>query len=270
MLTKLSWHISRSKSGLSRWLMHHASMYVDNFNDFSYDLEHNGEKALLNRLRQANVRTVFDVGANVGDWSREACQALPSAHIHAFELSESTRQVLARNLAKLPVTIVDAALGSTDGIIEYKDYGTLSTVNSMISTEFHDATKNHVVRSAAVMRGDQYLADHGIEKIDLMKIDVEGAEMLVLQGLNDALKHNRIRVIQFEYGHANADAGQGHLMKDFYRLLEGYGYTVGRLWSEGVCFSPFNYRLNNFDSGPNFVAALRNDGALIDLLRSKV
>lgn len=268
MLTRLSWMLSRRKTGLSRWLMQHAAMYLDNYNDFTYDFEHNGENTLLTRLSGAGIRTVFDVGANVGGWSQAALRALPGAHVHAFELSDSTRATLRQNLQHMPVTVSTCALGAVGGEIEYKDYGTLSTVNSMVATSFHDSKKTYELRKAKILRGDDYLLQNGIDKVDLLKIDVEGAEMLVLQGFSEALRSSRIRVIQFEYGFANADAGPGNLMKDFYALLEGAGYTVGRLWSAGVRFSDFDYRCNNFDSGPNYVAVLRTERQLVDQLRS--
>ena len=270
MLTSLGWRISRKKAGLSRWLMEHASNYLDSYNDFSYDFEVNGERFLVSALAPFGLRTVLDVGANVGGWAQIAADAFPQAAVHAFELSEGTRKVLKSNLEGVRFVVPDRALGSTAGFVEYKDYGELSTVNSIVATTFHDATTPFTLRSAQLVRGDDYLRQHGIEHVDLLKIDVEGAEMHVLRGFEDALRRGAIRVIQFEYGHANADAGPGHLMKDFYALLEGTGYAVGRLWSAGVQFSPFKYRFNNFDSGPNYVAVLKSESDLLRTLTSKV
>ena len=55
-------------------------------------------------------------------------------------------------------------------------------------------------------------------------------------------------------------------MKDFYALLKGAGYAVGRLWSVGVQFSPFKVRFNNFDSVPNCVAVLKSEAELMPAL----
>lgn len=48
---------------------------------------------------------------------------------------------------------------------------------------------------------------------------------MVLKGFERALQAKAIRVIQFEYGYANGDAK--FLMKDFYDLLEGFGFRIG-------------------------------------------
>ncbi len=53
------------------------------------------------------------------------------------------------------------------------------------------------------MRGDEFLAREGIGRVDFLKLDVEGAEHLVLQGLNEYLQKGRIRLVQFEYGLVN-------------------------------------------------------------------
>lgn len=50
------------------------------------------------------------------------------------------------------------------------------------------------------MRGDELLAREGIREIDFLKIDVEGAEHLVLRGLEGLLRERRVRFVQFEYG----------------------------------------------------------------------
>lgn len=83
----------------------------------------------------------------------------------------------------------------------------------------------------------------------------------------EAVAQGRISVLQFEYGYANGDAG--HLMKDFYVLLEKSGYLIGKIWTAGVIFSPFNYPMSKFKSGPNNLAVRHTDTALIESLRSR-
>src|SRR5690606_34205235 len=67
---------------------------IDGLRGYSYDFDRNGERRLLEVLASVPVRTVFDVGANVGDWSLAAAQALPLATIHCFELSPRTFKTL--------------------------------------------------------------------------------------------------------------------------------------------------------------------------------
>lgn len=269
MIRSLLWKLSRMKSGPSRRIRDLAAYFLDSYNDFNYDFDENGERLLMDVLRKHSIDVVFDVGANVGDWSRIATAAFPNAQIHAFELSERTREELKRNLQGPQFNVSEHALGRSAGEIKYKDYGAShSIVNTMIATTYHDDRLPFTERKATLLTGDSYMTQHGIAAIDLLKIDVEGAELDVLAGFEQAISNHAIRVIQFEYGYSNGDAG--HLMKDFYQFLVGNNYRVGRLWSAGVRFSDFQYEMNNFTSGPNYLAVASGEAMLIEALQSPV
>jgi hypothetical protein len=70
------------------------------------------------------------------------------------------------------------------------------------------------------------------------------------------LLEKRIRALQFEYGYTNGD--NNFLMRDFYDLLNEHGFILGPLKPNGVWFMDFDYGMNNFNSGPNFVAVLKD------------
>jgi FkbM family methyltransferase len=268
MLTSLLLRLSRNKTGISKWLRDQATVYLDYYNDFGYDFDKNGESAVMKRLSRDSFKTIFDVGANVGGWSKAALATFPNSIVHAFELSESTRIKLRENLGNQRNIVPGFALGSREGEIEYKDYGDQSMISTFVDTTLHDTKKPFSKRTARITTGDSYLSSLGIEKIDFLKIDVEGAEFQVLEGFQQTLNDHRIRIIQFEYGYANGDAG--HLMKDFYTLLSRSEYEIGKIWTAGVRFSPFEYRMNNFESGPNYLAVAKSENVLIELLRSPI
>jgi FkbM family methyltransferase len=185
----LLWRLTRSKGPVNRFIRSLANNFLHSFHDFSYDFEKNGELGLMKMLSQHDFRMVFDVGANVGDWSKTAATFFPKAEIHSFELSQQTFKSLEKNLKADCFHLNNFGLGSYDGTIEYKDYGDGSGVNTIITnTTYHDETCDGVIAVSNLRTGSSYCRDREIEKIDFLKIDVEGAENLVLEGFSDLLR----------------------------------------------------------------------------------
>lgn len=240
-----------------------AHRYIKRYEGFSYNFEKNGEERLLNSLKKFKINNVFDVGANVGAWTIIAANEFEYANIHSFELSDTTFETLSKNLLEYEnIKLVNYGLSDESGNIKYKDYGKNNGANTIIvEADFHDTESSHIIKNGILTTGDKYCQDHKIDEIDILKIDVEGAEHLVLKGFAEKLSKGKIKVIQFEYGYTHADAK--FLIKDFYKLLSEYGYLVGPLKPGGVIFMDFDYYLNGFNSGPNYVAVHKNQKQLI-------
>jgi FkbM family methyltransferase len=237
----------------------------DRLRRHAYNFERNGERALIEKIAKLNPRTVFDVGANVGHWSAAAGGLLTNVQIHCFELSPSTFVTLSERLTGPGFILNNCGMSNHDGVVEFKNYGENSTISTLLTqATFHDERVIPTVAEARVVTGDTYCRENGIDHIDLLKIDVEGADHLVLFGFGGLLAKRAVRVVQFEYGYTHGDAH--FLMRDFYSLFEGYGYVVGRLNARGVHVTPWKYSLNDFTSGPNFVAIHRDDAIALKLL----
>ena len=244
-----------------------AHKYIKRYEGFNYNFQKNGEENFLNRLSQQDIKVIFDVGANVGDWSEVALKKFNDVTVHCFELSESTYRTLQAKLAhEERLVLNNIGLSDTAGTVEYKDYGSNCRKNTLLSdVNFHALDNPPIAKKADLTTGAAYCASMGIGTVDLLKIDVEGAEQLVLKGFADFLEKGKIKVIQFEYGYLNGDAK--FLMKDFYRLLESSGYVLGPLKRDGVLFMDFDYALNNFKSGPNYVAVHKSCPEIIDAVK---
>lgn len=242
-----------------------AKNYIWQYEGFSYDFETNGERLLIDRLMAFDIQTVFDVGANVGSWTNMALKSFPSAKIHSFELSQETSKYLQQNVSDARATLNACGISDKEGEITYKDYGVNSTINTtVLDTDLHDSRFPFTEKKAPLITGDAYCEKNGIARIDLLKIDVEGAEHLVLKGFEKMLSERKIGVVQFEYGYANADTH--FLIRDYYNLWGKYGYKMGPLKPTGVLFREFEYGLNQFFSGPNYVAVANDRTDLIHAL----
>jgi FkbM family methyltransferase len=261
--------VSHPLSSLFAFLARKAKSFHRWHNGFSYDFDKNGEATVLSKLSLAGLvkGNVFDVGANVGDWSKTAAGFFPNARFHCFELSPATFQTLQANLEDGRFVLNNMGLSDKRQEIEFRDFGKNSEVNTLlVGMDYH----KHIpftLTKAQVETGAAYCEANGVSSIDFLKIDVEGAESLVLKGFAPMLEAGQIRCIQFEYGYANGDAH--FLMKDFYQFFESYGYKIGKISRKKVLFSDFFYQLNDFDSGPNFMAVGKVVQELIEILGSE-
>jgi FkbM family methyltransferase len=200
------------------------------------------------------------VGANSGNWSDLALSELSPREIYCFEIAESSFRLLSHKLDGR-AKCFNLGLSNQRGKIDYKDYGPGSTLNTLSQrSTFWDDQHSFQLRPVEVLTGDSFCEANGVSRIDLLKIDVEGAENQVLQGFSNMLGEQRVRLIQFEYGYANGD--QHFLTKDFYEFFSDLGYRVGLIRKRGVVFKKFSYDLNDFDSGPNYVAIPESDHIL--------
>jgi hypothetical protein len=138
----------------------------------------------------------------------------------------------------------------------------------LLNAKYHDKAINPKLLDGSLVSGDEYCQNKNIEAIDFLKIDVEGAEHLVLHGFTEMLKKHSIRIVQFEYGYTNGDAK--FLMRDFYDFFEKLDYKVGKIRKDEIDFSEWTYQHNDFNSGPNYVAIQKEDNELKSLLENRL
>lgn len=253
------------RATLKRRLARLCEKYLNYYNGYSYNFRKNGERDLLRKVSKLDPRVVFDVGSNVGDWALISRRVFPGAEIHCFELSSRTFETLAQRLQDAHFVLNNVGLADSPGEIDYKDYGANSGLNTiLLGSTYHDKVIPPRLRKGRLSTGSAYCREKEIEEIDFLKIDVEGADHLVIRGFSEMLDRQAIRIIQFEYGYVHGDAK--FLMRDFFDLFEGYGYVVGRVRRGPIRFAEWTYRDNDFKSGPNYVAVRKADEQLLALL----
>lgn len=225
----------------------HARGFLEAYDNRSDDIHVNGESDLIRAVgRRYKGGIMFDVGANVGEWSAIALSV--GATVHAFEIVPEFAEEIQISLKSTRLTVNAVGLLDCIGVVPVnKPPG--KSGGSNIWSYYSDADEI----SGAVMTGDSYCSTHNIDMIDLLKLDIEGAEGRALMGFEAMLKGNAIRLIQFEYGRINVQAG--FFLRDFYTLLEPYGYRIGRLYPSYIDFQPYSTQQEDV-TGANYVAAL--------------
>jgi FkbM family methyltransferase len=255
---------ARTKAGAEELALFGRCLSQEHYG-ITNSLEHNGESWLLEMTSRLGFDTLFDVGANVGDWTRRAAPLHPAAKIHCFEIVPGTYSALRTALADLDDRVIlnNFGLGRGDSAVDLFVSPTDNLISSIYS---FDAAAARQRIEGHIRDAMTYVDSHRIKKIDLLKLDVEGAESLVVKGLLPLIENGGIRISQFEY---NRGALQSRfLLRDFYDLFEPRGYVLGKLTPEGVNFRPYDWDLEDF-YGPNYVAVRRDDTEVVELLRRK-
>lgn len=171
-------------------------------------------------------RIIFDVGANIGQYSKWLIDFFPEAEIHAFEPSHTTFGQLENNLRNENVRLNQCGLGKViDTLTLYnsaeKEHSQHGTIYKEVLSELLDKGElvEEVIRIETI---DHYCEEHQISQIDFLKIDTEGHELDVLNGAQKMLSAGKIKHIQFEFNEMNIISRV--FLKDFYELLKGYHF----------------------------------------------
>ncbi|WP_416799333.1 FkbM family methyltransferase [Ciceribacter azotifigens] len=180
-------------------------------------------------LPKLELKTVFDIGANVGDTVDETLGEFPHVRIHAFEPVSATYEHLCQRFqGNARITCHHFALGSSTTSALITARGT-ATGNRIVS-DLGEAA-DVPVETVTVRDGDSVLAELGIDRVSFMKIDTEGFDLETLKGFEKALGEQRIDVFQVEVGMGpqNNKHVPLHAIQDF---AGGHGYWLFRLYNQ--------------------------------------
>jgi len=184
----------------------------------------------LNYLREG--MTVFDVGANIGELTMMFSRFVGAGgSVHAFEPGRKSFEKLEtiHTLASLRnVQLNKLALGEKEGTLTLHSYGDdyLSWTSQALRPLEGYGIDIHAVTTeeASATTLDLYCEGKGIESIDLLKVDVEGAEFQVLLGANRMLESRSVRCITFEFGQTTFDMHNDP--NDMETYLKNLGYVL--------------------------------------------
>lgn len=184
----------------------------------------------INYLRPG--MTVFDIGANIGEMSLLFSRFVgTTGKVHAFEASKSTFEklkIVCGLAMRSQIVLNYNAVANQEGIMKLHVYdedhsGWNSLADRPLEKYGIDVKPTHIeeVKSITI---DSYCEQNNIEQIDLLKIDVEGAEYQVLLGSRKMLETQSIRCCVFEFGQTTFDMGNNpQQIKEY---LENYGYKI--------------------------------------------
>jgi len=201
----------------------------------------NGELLVQDIVRSSPRKgplTVLDVGANVGLWSRrllEACEqgGERDVVVHAFEPSPRTYAQLVDDLGqRFGSRLVPVNMAASDVAGSAMLYGVHDLAGSNSLHGLAGATSGLQAEAVQRCRLDDYCAAASIERVDLLKIDAEGHDMLVMEGAREMLRSRAIELVQFEYNFRWI--GARRYLQDVFNLALELGWRVGKVTPDGV------------------------------------
>ena len=184
---------------------------------------------------------VFDVGANVGDYSLLVRSALPNATIFAFEPSAAVYEQLQSSVGRHDASdrIKTFNLGFSDTrktalLHSYTADGNAAPVLASIDLRLPTQVVEVALASSEeieVTSIDYFCEAHDIRRIDFLKLDVEGHELAILNGARRMLGDDSISIIQFEFGPANIYSRT--YFYDFWSMVSE-GFDIFRVIPKGI------------------------------------
>jgi FkbM family methyltransferase len=140
------------------------------------------------------VDCFIDVGANIGVYSLLAKAICPNVRVVAIEPSIPNLKLLRHNLAlnDFDVTVVEAAATSKAGKVVLYDFPECSS-SSSLEKGWRDGTVERLTQATTL---DNLAAKHGLTGKTLIKIDVEGHEVQVLEGARKLIRSKPMFLIE--------------------------------------------------------------------------
>ena len=186
----------------------------------------------INLLNTFEIPIIFDVGAYVGQTAEQYLATFPKAIIHAFEPTEASFAQLKGKFKDNPAIICNKlAISDHDGELTF-NVNDFAPTNSTLATH-SDAGQywgdkllntNHIV-TVGCTKLDSYCLENGIERINLLKIDVQGADLSVLSGAENMLTDKKIDAIYLEVIYVPTYVNQSRYY-EIEKCLDENGYEL--------------------------------------------
>ncbi len=192
---------------------------------------HEREKAQLapwQQLKQFNIQTIFDIGANTGQFASVARSLFPEGHIYAFEPLPGVYRELVKN-KKGDQNITPVNLGLSDRSTQVQMFcsafspsSSLLPMGALHRSEWPESDRQSMV-DVRVIRLDEWVQENevAIKENCLVKIDVQGHELGVIKGGVETLRRSRLIVIEVSFYELYE---QQPLFEDIHDALRDLGF----------------------------------------------
>jgi len=180
---------------------------------------------------------IFDIGARDCEQSIEFYQQFPQAKIYSFECNPNTLPLCRKNIEPYQdrIQLIEGAVTDYDGTITFYPIDQEKTVTTWQdgnpgASSIYKANGTYEVEQyvqyaidASCHRLDTVMTANGIERVDIIWMDLQGAELLALRSLGDRI--HQVRYVYTEISHRPIYDGQV-LFDELHRFMLENGFEL--------------------------------------------
>ena len=170
----------------------------------------------LYRLKEQNInpKTIFDVGAFCGDWTRNCLKVFPDSNYFLFEAQKDMADSL-KMMETDQIITENMFLGEDDGT--YVDFYEAGTSSSALRFGPHTSIKKNTISL------DNYCREKSINSIDILKLDVQGYELNILKGAKTILNNVNLIITEVSFIDVYVDCP---LVNEVIQYLDSYQFQL--------------------------------------------
>jgi FkbM family methyltransferase len=183
----------------------------------------------------SDPKVIFDIGANRGDTAIKYSNLFSNASIYAFEPFIETFEKLINNVNGIPkISTHQIAISDKKGETVFYSNKNEDT-NSLLASSKIGLSSDEQVKTIGQINVitetiDTFCVEQKIDNIDILKMDIQGAELLALKGAAQLLAEKKIRLIYTET-YFRRQYNNQPLFHEISAFLAQYGYYLQDIYS---------------------------------------
>jgi FkbM family methyltransferase len=207
------------------------NIFIKILNKFRYSFYISSKHVLTSYYNKTDEICIFDIGAHEGESTRTYSCLFPNSKIFAFEPYLGSFKELKKFKSK-KIKVFNLGLSSSKKIKKIFVNKNTSTNSVMRFEQEADKIwggrgnlKSLTEVKCKFINLDQFLFEKKIDKIDFLKIDVQGYEFEILKGAKKTLMEKKIKMLEIEFICGKTYIGQKNIAF-YFNFFEKCGYKL--------------------------------------------